>query len=164
MAKVSPIPAGYHTVTPYVIVKGASDAIEYYKTAFGATEKYRMSGPDGRVGHAELLIGNSHVMLADECPAMGAFAPKPEGGIPMSLCLYVEDVDTVFNRAVAAGATVKKAVMDMPYGDRSGTLVDPFGHVWTIATHIEDLTHEEINARMQAWMKKPSAALEPAAV
>ena len=145
---VKPIPDGYHTITPYLIVQGAAAAIDFYKKAFGATELMRMPMPGGKIGHAEIQIGNSRLMMADEFPEMGAKAPPAFGGSPVGLMVYVEDVDAVFNRAVAAGAKVKKAVADQFYGDRSGQLTDPFGHEWTVATHKEDLTMEEIARRM----------------
>jgi PhnB protein len=149
MADVKPIPAGYHSVTPYLICDGAADAIEYYKKAFGATELFRMDH-QGKVGHAELKIGDSPIMLADEYPQMGYRSPKALGGTPVSIMIYVEDVDTVYQRAIDAGATEVKPLQDQFYGDRSGTLTDPFGHVWTIATHKEDVTMEEMNRRMAA--------------
>jgi PhnB protein len=149
MADVKPIPAGYHSVTPYLICDGAADAIEYYKKAFGATELFRMDH-QGKVGHAELKIGDSPIMLADEYPQMGYRSPKALGGTPVSIMIYVEDVDTVYKRAIDAGATELKALQDQFYGDRSGTLTDPFGHVWTIATHKEDVSMEEMNRRMAA--------------
>jgi PhnB protein len=149
MADVKPIPAGYHSVTPYLICDGAADAIEYYKKAFGATELFRMDH-QGKVGHAELKIGDSPIMLADEYPQMGYRSPKALGGTPVSIMIYVEDVDTVYKRAIDAGATELKALQDQFYGDRSGTLTDPFGHVWTVATHKEDVSMEEMNRRMAA--------------
>ena len=149
MADVKPIPAGYHSVTPYLICEGAADAIEYYKKAFGATELFRMDH-QGKVGHAELKIGDSPIMLADEYPQMGYRSPKALGGTPVSIMIYVEDVDTVYKRAIDAGATELKALQDQFYGDRSGTLTDPFGHVWTVATHKEDVSMEEMNRRMAA--------------
>ena len=147
---VKPIPEGYHTATPYLIIKGAADAIEFYKKAFGATELFRFPAPDGKIGHAEIKIGDSPIMLADEYPDMGYNGPKSLGGSPVSLMIYVEDVDTVFNRAVDAGATVKEAVSDKFYGDRIGTLVDPFGHVWHVSTHKEDVSLEEMEKRAKA--------------
>jgi PhnB protein len=148
--KVKPIPDGYHTVTPYLIISGAADAIDFYKKAFGAEEMVRMPMPGGRVGHAELRVGDSIVMLADEFPEMDARGPRSVGGTPVSLVLYVTDCDAVFNRAVAAGAKVKRPLKDQFYGDRSGTLEDPFGHVWTVGTHKEDLSPEEMERRMKA--------------
>jgi PhnB protein len=146
---VKPIPDGYHTATPYLVIKGAAEALDFYKKAFGATELMRMPMPGGKIGHAEIRIGNSPIMLADEFPEMGFRGPQSLGGTPVSIMLYVEDADTVFNRAVAAGGKVYKPLQDQFYGDRSGTLTDPFGHVWTVATHKEDLTAEEIHQRMQ---------------
>ena len=151
---VSPIPPGYHTVTPYLIVRGAAAALEFYKKAFGAEELLRIGGPDGRVGHAEIKIGNSHIMLADEMPEMGAKGPQTLGGSPVGLCLYVEDVDARYDRAVKAGATVVRPVVDQFYGDRSGCLADPFGHNWTIATHKEDIEPAEVQRRASEWMSK----------
>ena len=145
-----PIPEGYHTVTPYLIVKGAASAIEFYKKAFGATELFRMDAPGGKIGHAEIKIGNSPIMLADEVAEMGARSPQSYGGSPVTILLYVEDVDAMFNQAVAAGVTVQRAVADQFYGDRSGGVTDPFGHVWYIATHKEDLSPEEIRKRAAA--------------
>lgn len=149
MASVKPIPDGYHSVTPYLICDRATEAIEYYKKAFGATELFRMDH-EGKVGHAELKIGDSPIMLADEYPQMGYRSPKSLGGTPVSIMIYVEDVDTVYQRAIDAGATEVKPLQDQFYGDRSGTLTDPFGHVWTIATHKEDVSMEEMNRRMAA--------------
>ena len=147
---VKSIPEGYHSVTPYLIVRGGSDAIEFYKKAFGATELFRFPAPDGKVGHAEIKIGDSPIMLADEYPQMGYNSPQSIGGSPVSLMIYVDDVDTVFGRAVESGATVKEAVQDKFYGDRTGSLVDPFGHVWHIATHKEDVAIEEMQRRAKA--------------
>lgn len=155
---VKPIPEGYHTATPYLIIKGAADAIEFYKKAFGATELFRFPAPDGKIGHAEIKIGDSPIMLADEYPDMGYNGPKSLGGSPVSLMIYVEDVDTVFNRAVDAGATVKEAVSDKFYGDRIGTLVDPFGHVWHVSTHKEDVSLEEMEKRAKAASAGASGA------
>ena len=149
MADVKPIPDGYHSVTPYLICDRAADAIEYYKKAFGATELFRMDH-EGKIGHAELKIGDSPIMLADEFPQMGYRSPKSLGGTPVSLMIYVPDVDAVYKQAINAGATEVKPLTDQFYGDRSGTLTDPFGHVWTIATHKEDVTMEEMNRRMAA--------------
>lgn len=150
---VSPIPAGYAGVTAYLIVRGAAKAIDFYKHAFGATELFRMPMPGGMLGHAEIRIGEGIVMLADESPEMGYRGPQALGGTPVSLMFYVRDVDAQFARAVAAGGTVQKPLQDQFYGDRSGTLVDPFGHVWTIATHIEDVAHDEMDRRMQKMMQ-----------
>ncbi len=152
---VNPVPDGYHTVTPYLIVKGAAQAIEFYKAAFGATEVMRLPTPDGRVAHAEVQIGDSKVMLADEFPEMGATAPQ--GGTPVGLCLYLPDVDAVTERALAAGAKLERPVKDQFYGDRSGTVVDPFGHKWTISTHVEDVAPEEMGRRMAEFSKQAAA-------
>ena len=147
---VKPIPEGYHSVTPYLIIDGAADAIEYYKKAFGATELFRMPMPGGKIGHAELKIGDSPIMLADEHPEMGYKSPTSWGGSPISLMLYVEDVDAVFQQAIGAGAKEQRPVADQFYGDRLGTLTDPFGHVWTISTHKEDVSMEEMQRRMKS--------------
>jgi PhnB protein len=147
---VKPIPDGYHTATPYLIVDGAARAIDYYKQAFGATELMRFDGPDGRVAHAEIRIGNSPIMLADEMPQMGYRSPQAYGGSPVGLMLYVTDADSVFAQAIAAGGQEVRAVQDQFYGDRSGNLVDPFGHMWTISTHKEDVSPEELHRRMAA--------------
>ena len=144
---VKSIPEGYHSVTPYLIVQGAVRAIEFYRRAFGARELFRMMQPDGRVGHAELEIGDSRVMLADEHPEMGVRSPQTIGGSPVTIHLYVEDVDATVARAAAAGATVTRPVADQFYGDRNGGLTDPFGHVWYVATHVEDLSMEELGRR-----------------
>jgi PhnB protein len=145
---VKPIPEGYHSLTPYLICDGAAKAIEFYKKAFGAKETLRMPSPGGKIGHAEIKIGDSMLMLADEHPEMDARGPRTIGGSPASLVLYVKDVDAVYARAVAAGAKEKRPVADQFYGDRAGTVEDPFGHTWHIHTHTEDLTSEEIARRM----------------
>ena len=145
-----PIPDGYHSVTPYLIIEGAGEAIEFHKQAFGAKELFRFPAPDGKIGHAEIKIGDSPIMLADAYPDMGYNGPKSLGGSPVSLMIYVEDVDAVFNQAVQAGATVKEAVSDKFYGDRIGSLIDPFGHVWHVSTHKEDVSLEEMQRRAQA--------------
>ncbi len=147
---VKPIPDGYHSVTPYLIVRGGSEAIEFYQQAFGATELFRMAAPGGKIGHAEIKIGDSPIMLADEYPDMGYQGPQSLGGSPVSLMIYVEDVDAIFKQAVAAGATIKEALQDKFYGDRIGSVTDPFGHVWHIATHIEDVSPDEMDQRMKA--------------
>jgi PhnB protein len=146
MAKA--IPEGYHSVTPYLIVKGAARALEFYKKAFNAQELYRMDAPGGIIGHAEIQIGDSRIMLSDEYPEMGARSPETLGGSPVGLCIYVENVDELFKQAVAAGGKEERPVKDQFYGDRSGTLRDPFGHQWTIATHKEDVSPEEMTRRM----------------
>ena len=147
---VKPIPEGYPQVTPYLHVEGASAAIEFYATVFGATERMRMPEPDGRIGHAELQIGESLIMLSDEYPELGVRSPKALGGTSVTMSVYVEDVDGVFDRALQAGATVLRPIQDQFYGDRSGTLEDPFGHRWSVATHIEDVPPEELAARAAA--------------
>jgi PhnB protein len=149
MTKVKPIPDGYHSVTPYLIINGAADAIEFYKKAFGATELFRMDH-EGKVGHAELKIGDSPIMLADESTEMGYKSPTTLGGTPVSIMIYVDDVDTIFKQAIGAGGEQQKAVQDQFYGDRSGTLKDPFGHVWHVATHVEDVSPQEMEKRMAA--------------
>lgn len=151
---VKPIPEGYHTVTPYLFCKGAAAAIEYYKKAFGATEIARHGGPDGQIGHAEIKIGDSVIMLADEFPEMKALSPTTIGGTPVLIMLYVNDVDAVFHRALGGGGKELHPLKDQFYGDRSGTLIDPFGHMWTIATHKEDVSPEEMKRRADAAMKK----------
>jgi len=148
--KPKPIPEGYHTATPYLIITNAAKAIEFYKEVFGAEELDRLATPDGKVGHAEIQIGDSRIMLADEFPEWDARSPKTIGGSPVSIMLYVEDVDAVVQRAVAAGARLFKPVADQFYGDRSGTITDPFGHKWTIATHVEDVSPEEMKKRAAA--------------
>ena len=150
-AKVKPIPEGYQTAMPYLIIQGAAAALDYYKKVFGATEIMRMAQPDDKIGHAEMRIGDSVIMLADEVP--GHRGPKSLGGSPVSLLLYVEDVDAVVARAVAAGAKLTRAVQDQFYGDRIGLIEDPFGHLWGIATHVEDVSPEEMNRRMAAMSK-----------
>ena len=147
---VKPIPEGYHAVTPYLIIKGAAAALEFYKKAFGATELFRMAQPDGKIGHAELQIGDSRVMLADEYPEMKYVSPQTLGGSPVSIMLYVEDVDSVYNQAIAAGASEKEPLQDKFYGDRVGSLIDPFGHVWHVGTHKENVTPEEMEKRLAA--------------
>ena len=149
---VKPIPDGYHTITPYIIVKGAGAALDFYKKAFGATEQLRMPGPDGRVMHAEITIGDSPVMLADECPEMGATAPGAKS--PVTMHLYVDNVDAFVDRAVTAGAKVTRPVANQFYGDRSCGLECPFGHSWYVATHIEDVPPDELNRRAAEMMKQ----------
>ena len=149
MANVKPIPDGYHSLTPYLIVDGAAEALEYYKKAFGATELFRMDH-GGKIGHAEMKIGDSPFMLADGHPEIGYKGPKAYGGTPVSLMIYVEDCDAIYKQALDAGGTELKPLQDQFYGDRSGTLTDPFGHVWTVATHKEDVTPEEMDKRMAA--------------
>lgn len=146
-----PIPQGYHTITPSLTCKNAAQAIEFYKKVFGAKENGRMEGPGGKVAHADLTIGDSRVMLSDEFPGMNA---APSGACGHSLVVYVEDCDKVFNNAVAAGAKVEMPLANQFWGDRYGTLVDPFGHKWGIATHVEDVSREEMERRSKEWMAK----------
>jgi PhnB protein len=147
------VPDGYHSVTPYLIVKEPAKALEFYKKAFGAKEIMRMDDGHGGIMHCEFQIGDSKVMMAGEYPQMGALSPQSIGGSPISLCLYVETVDEMFQQALAAGAKEKRAVQNQFYGDRTGTLEDPFGHTWSIATHIEDLTQEQIEQRAAEMFK-----------
>ena len=155
MAKVNPIPQGYSSIMPYISVKGASDAIAFYKQAFGAEELARMPMPDGKIGHAEIKIGDSIVMLADEMDHPDAVAKSPHtlGGVTSGLCIYIADCDAVFNRAVAAGAKVRRPLTNQFYGDRSGTVEDPFGQVWTVSTHVEDVPPDEMRRRMEEFAK-----------
>jgi PhnB protein len=154
MSKVKPVPDGYHSVTPYLIVDGGAKAIDFYKRVFGATERMRMPGPGGKVGHAELTIGDATIMLADEHPEMGARGPGAFGGAAVSLHLYVPDVDATVKAATGAGAKVLRPVENKFYGDRSGTIEDPFGHHWHVSTHVEDVPPAEM-ARRAAAMTKP---------
>lgn len=157
--KVKAIPAGHHNVTPYLIVDGAKRAIEFYKTTFGAKVAMDpIEAPGGRIGHAELTIGDSMIMLADEAPEMGAIAPTGEGGMAVSLHLYVENVDKVADLVLRHGGKERRPVQDMFYGDRSGTFADPFGHVWHIATHVEDVPHDELLRRVGEAMKQRGTA------
>jgi PhnB protein len=149
-------PKGYHSLTPYLVVRGANEAIAYYTEAFGAKEKLRMDGPDGRVGHAELRLGDSVLMLADEDPMRGIRAPVTIGGTPVTLHLYVKDVDKVFKQALAAGGKVQRPVQDQFYGDRLGVLEDPFGHTWSVATHTENVPAKVIARRAQELAVKGS--------
>jgi PhnB protein len=153
---VRPIPEGYHSVTPYLAVDDAAGAITFYKKAFGATEVMRMPAPGGKVGHAEIEIGGSRIMLADEYPDMGFRSPKAYGGSPVGLHLYVADVDAVARQAVAAGAKELRPVKDQFYGDRTGSIEDPFGHVWHIATHKEDMSPDELKQRAAQAMQQGS--------
>ena len=146
---VKAIPEGYYSLTPYLVISGAADAIEFYKKAFGAEEIVRMPGPGGRIMHAEVKIGNSVLMLSDENPERGHMSPKSRGGATGSVMLYTDDVDAVFNKAVAAGARADMPPTDMFWGDRMGNLTDPFGHTWAIATHKEDVSPEEMGRRMK---------------
>lgn len=152
--KVNPIPAGYHSVTPYLVLDDANGAIEFYKKAFGAKELARMNGPGGKVGHAEIKIGDSIVMVADEMPGPGPRSARKMGGSPVGLYLYVEDVDSVFNRAVGEGAKPDMPPRDMFWGDRYGKLTDPYGHQWSLATHVEDIQPQEMEKRAREFMEK----------
>ncbi len=142
-----PIPDGYHAITPYLHIRGASAAIDFYKQAFGATEIMRMTGGDGRIGHAELQIGDSRIMLADEHPEIGVFSPPHFGGSPITLMFYCENVDKTVEQAVTAGAKITRPVADQFYGDRNGGITDPFGYQWFVSTHVEDVSNEEMERR-----------------
>ena len=150
-------PEGYHSVTPYLTVDGAEEAIRFYTEAFGATEILRLP-MGGKIGHAEIRIGDSVVMLADEWPDYGKLGPKSRGGATSGLMIYLEDVDAAFERAVAAGGTVERPVEDQFYGDRSGTITDPFGHSWTLSTHVEDIAEDELQRRMAEFSKQTEPA------
>ncbi len=152
MVEVKPIPDGYPRVIPYLSVEGASAAIDFYTRVFGARERMRMPAPDGKIGHAELEIGDSLIMLADVFPDMGGQTPQELGGTPVTVMVYLENVDAVFDRAIAAGATVEREVQDQFYGDRAGQFVDPFGHKWFVATHVEDVSPEDMERRAAAAM------------
>jgi PhnB protein len=151
---VKPIPDGYPRVTPALCVDGASAAIDFYQQVFGATERMRMGAPQGKIGHAELQIGDSVIMLADEFPDMGAVGPKTVGGTPVTISVYVEDVDATFAKAIGAGATEVRPVENQFYGDRSGTFEDPFGHKWNVGTHVEDVPPEEMAKRAAEFMSE----------
>ena len=157
---VKPIPEGYHSVTPYLIVDDAAKAIDFYKQAFGAEEKFRLPMGD-RIGHAEIKIGDSFVMLADEFPDMGHLGPKARGGTTVSLMVYVPDVDSAFKRALDAGAKQERPVENQFWGDKLGTLTDPFGHKWSLATHVEEVPEAELGKRFEEWSAKQKQA-EPA--
>jgi PhnB protein len=153
-SKVNPIPQGYHTITPSLIVRDASRAIDFYKKAFGAEERMRMPGPGGRIMHAELRIGDSTIMLADEMPEMSTRSPKALGGSPVGFYVYVENVDAAFKRAVDAGGKAAMPLADMFWGDRIGKVEDPFGHGWTLAQHVKDVTPDEIKRGQEAFLKQ----------
>lgn len=157
-SNVKPIPDGYHALTPYLYIRGAAKAIDFYKAAFGAEELFRMEGAPGTIGHAELRIGDSIFMLADEEPKWNIKSPETLGGSGSALMVYVNDVDAVYDQAIAAGATIVRPVKDQFYGDRTGCLLDPFGHNWTVATHVEDLSPEEIGQRAKAYMAEMAEA------
>lgn len=152
-ANVKPIPDGYRSVTPYLMVKGAVEAIEFYKKAFGARERMRVPGPGGKIMHAEIEIGDSVVMLAEEFADMGALGPLSIGGTPVGIHLYVENVDALYKQALSAGAKQERPLQNQFYGDRSGSLIDPFGHKWHLAQHVEDVPTAEIDRRLQEFMK-----------
>lgn len=159
MAKATtPIPPEFHTVTPYLVIRNAAKAIEFYKKAFGAEERFVMPGPDGKIMHGEIKIGDSIIMFSDECPEYGSVGPETRGGATSSLFLYFENVDAAFERATKSGCEVKMPLADQFWGDRFGTVVDPFGHVWSMATHKEDLTPDEIQKRQAEAMKEMAAA------
>lgn len=151
---VAPIPRGYHTVTPYLIVNDAARALEFYGKAFGAKELFRMPMPNGKIMHAEMMIGDSHVMLAEEFPEMDVLGPLTRGGATSSILLYVDNVDAAWEQALAAGATVFKPLQNQFWGDRMGSLKDPFGHAWSLATHLEDVSPEEMDRRFAAMMQQ----------
>jgi PhnB protein len=154
MANVNPIPEGYPRVIPYLHVDGAVEAIDFYTSVLGATERMRMAAPDGKLGHAELQLGDAVIMLADEFPGMGASGPKAVGGTPVTIHVYVEDVDATFDRAMKAGAKEVSPVTDQFYGDRSGQFEDPFGHRWNVASHVEDVSPEEMGRRAAEVMSQ----------
>lgn len=158
MSQVKPIPEGMHTVTPHLVCAGAADAIEFYKKAFNAVEAGRVPGPQGKLMHAQIRIGDSHVMLVDEFADWGCFGPKALKGSSVTLHLYVENADAAFEQAVAAGATVKMPLADMFWGDRYGIVEDPFGHNWSIATHLRDVSPEEMQKAMQEMPQHPPEA------
>ncbi len=154
---VKTIPEGFHSVTPYLSIKGAIEALEFYKRAFNATEMFRLPMPSGEIGHADIIIGDSHIMLADQCKESPIPDPQALGGSSVGLHVYVEDVDVLFAQAINAGAKEVKPVEDQFYGDRTGTLEDPFGHIWFLATHKEDLTPDDINKRAEGLFKEGDA-------
>ena len=156
MNEIDKIPKGYHSITPVLIVKNGAEAIEFYKNGFGVEERCRMKSPDGRVAHAELKLGDSVFMLSDEYPEMKCHSPKTIGGSPVSMYVYVDDVDSVFNKAISAGAKVLDPVKDQFWGDRHGRLEDPFGHLWSIATHKKDLSEEEMKKAAEAAFSQMS--------
>jgi PhnB protein len=157
MAAVKPKPDGYPTVSPYLNVDGAAQAIDFYRDVLGATERMRMAEPGGKVGHAELTLGDSLIMVSDEFPDMGILGPKRIGGTAVTLSVYVDDVDATFARAIERGATELRPIENQFYGDRSGQFLDPFGHRWSVATHVEDVSPEEMQRRAAAAMGAPSS-------
>ncbi|HXP83004.1 MAG TPA: VOC family protein [Verrucomicrobiae bacterium] len=158
MGSVKPIPEGYHSLTPYLFVRSAASAIDFYRNVFGATEVMRMAGSNGRIMHAELMIGDSIVMLADENPPTGVMSPQTVGGFSVGLHLYVENVDAVIQKAIENGAKLLRPIKNQFYGDRSGSLLDPFGHMWSVATHVEDVSPEEMRKRMTAAMSQTAGS------
>jgi len=151
---VAAVPRGFHTITPYIVVRGARKAIDFYKKSFGAEEVHAMPMPDGKIMHAEIKIGDSYLMLADEFPQWGATGPETLGGVTSSVLLYVENVDARFQQALDAGCTVMKPLQNQFWGDRMGTVTDPFGHKWSLASHVEDVTPDEMRKRGEAMMKQ----------
>ncbi|HWL51364.1 MAG TPA: VOC family protein [Chthoniobacteraceae bacterium] len=151
---VKPIPEGHPSVIPSLPIRGAAKAIDFYQRAFGAEEVYRLDMPDGKIGHAEIRIGDSMIMLSDECPEWGSLSPESVGGAPTKICLYVSDADATFQKALDAGAEQVMAVADQFWGDRMGSVKDPFGYTWIVATHVEDVSHEEIARRFQEMLKE----------
>jgi PhnB protein len=158
MGNVKPIPEGYHSVTPYLFVRRAASAIDFYKNVFGATEIVRMAGSNGKITHAEMKIGDSIVMLADENPQTGVMSPQTVGGFSSGLHIYVENVDAIIQKAIESGAKLLRPIKDQFYGDRSGSLLDPFGHMWSVATHVEDVSPEEMKKRMTAAMSQTAGS------
>ena len=158
MSSVKAIPDGYHNVTPYLFVRTAASAIDFYKNVFGATEMVRMAGPNGKIMHAELKIGDSIAMLADENPQTAMMSPQTVGGFSVGLHLYMENVDAVIQKALENGAKALRPIKNQFYGDRSGSLLDPFGHLWTVSTHIEDVSPEEMSKRMTAAMSQSAGS------
>ena len=162
MAQVKPVPQGYHTATPYLTIKNAARALDFYKKAFGAQEVARMDAPDGKVAHAEIKVGDSMIMIAEEMPGSGNRSPESLGGTTASIFLYVDNADAIFDRAVSAGAQVETALADMFWGDRYGRLKDPYGHSWGVATHKEDVAPAEMEKRMQEAMAKQAQRTQSA--
>lgn len=157
---VKPIPEGYHSLTPYLTVRGAAAAMDFYTRAFGAQETLRLTGPNGTIAHAEMKIGDSRIMLGEETAAWEAFAPHHFNGTPVTICLYIADVDAQFRQAVDAGATVKRPLTDQFYGDRTAHLIDPYGHSWHLATCKENLTQEQMQRRMDEWTRKQQQQMQ----
>jgi PhnB protein len=158
MPNVKPVPQGYHTVTPSITCKGAAEAIEFYKKAFGAKESHRMPGPDGKIMHAEIMIGDSPIMMNDEFPEMNCKSPLSMGGSPVTIHIYVDNVDAFWDKAVKAGCTVRMPLSDMFWGDRYGKVSDPFGHQWSIGQHVEDVSPQDMMKRGEEAMKQMAAS------